>query len=72
MVIVSKNLALPTDVLAKSIAYYDPQSRVSLADVQRAIDWYYSQGMIKEKLDAASLVDKSFALFAQAPATSQQ
>ena len=41
-----------------------PQSRV-----QRAIDWYYSQGMIKEKLDAASLVDKRFAIFAQPAAT---
>jgi ABC-type nitrate/sulfonate/bicarbonate transport system substrate-binding protein len=71
MELVSKNLALPTEVLAKSIAYYDPQSRVSLADVQRAIDWYYSQGMIKEKLDAASLVDKRFALLARTVATQQ-
>ena len=67
--IMSKNLSLPPEVLAKSIAYYDPQSRVALDDVQRAIDWYYSQGMIKEKLDAASLVDKRFTLFAQTAAT---
>jgi hypothetical protein len=37
--------------------------------VQRAIDWYYAQGMIKEKLDAGSLVDKRFALIAQSTAT---
>ena len=71
MEIMSRNLGLPPEVLAKSIAYYDPQSRVAIADVQRAIDWYYSQGMVKEKLDAASLVDKRFAIFAQT-ATSQQ
>ena len=35
----------------------------------RSIDWYYSQGMIKEKLDAASLVDKRFAIFAPAVAS---
>jgi len=69
MEIASKNLGSPPEVLAKGIPYYDPQSRVALADVQRAIDWYYSQGMIKEKLDAASLVDKRFALLAQPEAT---
>jgi len=69
MEIMSKNLALPPDVLAKGVAYYDPQSSVALTDVQRAIDWYYSQGMIKEKLNAASLVDNRFALFAWAAAT---
>ena len=70
MEIASQRLALPPDVLAKGIAYYDPQSRVALADVQRAIDWYYSQGMIKEKLDAGSLIDKRFAIIAQ-PAVTQ-
>lgn len=38
--IVSANLGLPPDALANSIAFYDLQSRVSLGDVQRAIDWY--------------------------------
>jgi NitT/TauT family transport system substrate-binding protein len=71
MEIMSRNLGLPPEVLAKSIAYYDPQSRVAIADVQRAIDWYYSQGMVKEKLDAASLVDKRFAIFAQTAASQQ-
>ena len=69
MEIVGKNFAQPPDVLAKGVAYYDPQSRVALADVQRAIDWYYSQGMLKEKLDAANLVDNRFALFAPTAAT---
>ena len=49
--------------LDEVLSYY------ALPDVQRAIDWYYAQGMIKEKLDAASLVDKRFALFAQPAAT---
>jgi NitT/TauT family transport system substrate-binding protein len=70
MEIASQRLALPPDVLAKGIAYYDPQSRVALADVQRAIDWYYSQGMIKGKLDAGSIIDKRFAIIAQ-PAVTQ-
>lgn len=69
MEIASKNLGAPPDVLARGIPYYDPQSSVALADVQRSIDWYYSQGMIKEKLDAASLVDKRFAIFAPAVAS---
>jgi NitT/TauT family transport system substrate-binding protein len=69
MEIAGQRLSLPPDVLAKGIAYYDPQSRVAVADVQRAINWYYDQGMIKEKLDAASLVDKRFAILAQPAAT---
>jgi NitT/TauT family transport system substrate-binding protein len=69
MEIASKNLGASPEVLARGIPYYDPQSRVVLADVQRAIDWYYSQGMVKEKLDAAKLVDKRFALFAEPTAT---
>ena len=69
MAIASKHLGSPPDVLAKGIPYYDPQARVALADVQRSIDWYHDQGMIKEKLDAASLVDKRFAIFAQPAAT---
>jgi NitT/TauT family transport system substrate-binding protein len=69
MAITSQRLGVAPEVLAKGIPYYDPQSRVVLADVQRAIDWYFSQGMIKEKLDAANLVDKRFALFAEPAAT---
>jgi hypothetical protein len=67
--ITSKNLGVAPETLVRGIPYYDPQSRVALPDVQRAIDWYYSQGMIKEKLDAASLVDKRFAILAQPAAT---
>lgn len=69
MEIASKNLGAPPEVLAMGIPYYDPESRVSLSDVQRAIDWYHDQGMVKDKLDAASLVDKRFAIFADSVAT---
>jgi len=69
MEIASQRLGQPPEVLAKGIAFYDPQSRVAVADVQRAIDWYYGQGMLKEKLDAATLVDKRFAIIAQPAAT---
>ena len=69
MEIAAQRLSLPPDVLARGVGYYDPQARVAIADVQRAIDWYYAQGMIKEKLDAASLVDKRFAILAQPSAT---
>jgi NitT/TauT family transport system substrate-binding protein len=69
MEIASQRLSLPPDVLARGIGYYDPHSRVAIADVQRAINWYSAQGMIKEKIDAASLVDKRFANIAEQAAT---
>lgn len=69
MAIASKHLGAPPEVLARGIPYYDPQARVALADVQRAIDWYLSQGMIKERLKAETLVDTRFAIIAQPAAT---
>ena len=55
-------LGQPEDIVRLGINYFDPQSRVRIADIQGAIDWYVAEGMMKGKIDARSLVDKRFAI----------
>jgi NitT/TauT family transport system substrate-binding protein len=58
----AKALDQPEDIVRQGINYFDPQSRVRLADIQAAIDWYVAQGMMKGKIDAKSLVDSRYAV----------
>lgn len=60
--IAAKALSQPPDTVKLGIAYYDPQARVSLADIQRVIDWYRSQNMLKGALNAADVVDRRYAI----------
>ena len=58
----AKGLSQPVEVVKRGIAYFDPQSRVSPTDIQRALDWYEAQGMLKGHTLAASLIDKRYAI----------
>ncbi|HLI19711.1 MAG TPA: ABC transporter substrate-binding protein [Stellaceae bacterium] len=64
--IVAKGLGVPEQVVKLGVPYFDPQARVSVADVQGALDWYYAQGMIKTKIDAKKITDFRYAI--EAPA----
>ena len=43
------------------ISYIDPAARIDARDIQHQIDWYRAQGMLKDKLDAATLIDRRYA-----------
>ena len=62
--IVAKALDQPPDVIARGIAYFDPQNRLVLADVQDVLDWYLANGMIKSRMEAAALIDGRYAVYA--------
>lgn len=64
--IVAKGLGVSEDVVRQGLPYFDPQARVSIADVQGALDWYYAQGMIKAPIDARKITDFRYAI--EAPA----
>ena len=64
--IVAKGLGVGEDVVRQGLPYFDPQARVSIADVQGALDWYYAQGMIKTPIDARKITDFRYAI--EAPA----
>lgn len=38
----------------------DPDGRVNIASLQRDVDFYTAQGLVKEKVDVAKIVDHSF------------
>ena len=43
---------------AKAIAYIDPEGRLDLDDLQRQIDWFRSQNMLKGDPKIADMIDK--------------
>jgi len=61
--IVAKTLDESPAVVARGIGYFDPRNRIVLSDVQDVLDWYQEQGMIKNHMDAAALIDKRFAIY---------
>ncbi len=63
--IVAQELHEPPEVIKRGIGYFDPDDRLVLSDIQDALDWYQEQGMLKTHIDAASVVDARFALFAK-------
>jgi NitT/TauT family transport system substrate-binding protein len=42
-------------------AYYmDPLARLDAADIERQVEWYKSQGLVDQSVDADAVVDLSF------------
>jgi NitT/TauT family transport system substrate-binding protein len=64
--IVAKGLGVSDEVVRLGAPYFDPQARVSVRDVQGALDWYFAQGMLKTQIDARAITDFRFAI--EAPA----
>ncbi len=63
--IVAKKLDVSPATVARGIGYFDPQNRIVLSDLQGVLDWYESVGMIKTHMDALSLLDQRFVIFAK-------
>ena len=59
--IAAKGLNQPPEVIKLGLPYFDPESRVSVSDIQRALNWYEAQGLQKTHIDAQSLVDMRYA-----------
>lgn len=63
--IVAKTLGEKPAVVARGVGYFDPENRIVLADLQRVLDWYHEHGMVKTQMEAKSLLDTRFVVFAQ-------
>jgi len=50
------------DDIEKATPYVDPQGRIDIAEIKSQIAWYTSQGLIKSKVDADTLIDKRYAI----------
>ena len=64
--IAAKGLSQPPAIIKLGIPYFDPQARISVGDIQGALDWYEAQGMLKSHVDAKALIDSRYAIDAPA------
>ncbi len=58
LAIMSKYTGQPVERLKLAIAYIDAQGRLDLKDLQRQIDWFRSQNMLKGDPKIADMIDK--------------
>jgi NitT/TauT family transport system substrate-binding protein len=58
--IISKYVDQPPERVKKAIAYVDPDARLDVKDLQNQVDWYVSQGMLKNRIDVNSVLDKRY------------
>jgi NitT/TauT family transport system substrate-binding protein len=59
---VAKGLGQPEQVIRKGIPYFDKQARISLADMQKPLDWYKSQNMVKPNVELRPMIDRRYAI----------
>src|SRR6185437_5334536 len=62
--LVAKGLGQPEEVVRRGLNYVDPEARITLADLQRMLDWYEARGLQKFHVDAATLIDMRYAKLA--------
>ena len=48
--IIAKNVSQPAELVAKSIAYIDPELKLDEKDIRRQSAWFQQQGMVKGKV----------------------
>jgi NitT/TauT family transport system substrate-binding protein len=58
--IIAKYVDQPPERIKKAIAYIDPDARLDVKDLQNQVDWYVSQGMLKNRIDVNAVIDKRY------------
>jgi NitT/TauT family transport system substrate-binding protein len=59
--IIQKYLHVSAQEIDATIDYVDPQLRIDEKDVQRQLDWYHSQGMLKTAVALDQVLDQRYA-----------
>ena len=57
MAVMAKYTGQPAARLKQAIAYIDPQGRIDMADMQRQVDWFISQNMLKGNPKFTDMID---------------
>jgi NitT/TauT family transport system substrate-binding protein len=60
--ILVKYLGQPINLVRLGTPFFYPDGRVDAEAVERQIDWYRSQGLLKENVSAAQIIDKRYAI----------
>jgi NitT/TauT family transport system substrate-binding protein len=58
--VIAKYVGQTPDQVKQAIAYVDPDAKLDLKDLQHQIDWYVAQGMLKNRVDVNSVIDKRY------------
>lgn len=58
LAVMAKYTGQPADRLKQAIAYIDPEGRLDMKDLQRQIDWFVSQGLLKGHPKIDDMIDK--------------
>jgi NitT/TauT family transport system substrate-binding protein len=58
--VIGKYVGQSPEQIKPAIGYVDPDARLDVRDLQRQIDWYVAQGMLKTRIDVATVIDKRF------------
>jgi len=58
--VIAKYVGQTPDQVKQAIAYVDPDAKLDVKDLQHQIDWYVSQGMLKNHIDVNSVIDKRY------------
>ncbi len=58
LAIIAKYTGQPVERLKLAIAYIDPEARLDLKDLQRQIDWFGSQNLLKGSPRIENMIDK--------------
>jgi NitT/TauT family transport system substrate-binding protein len=58
--IIAKYISQPVQRVKLGLPYFDADLRVDVKDVQRQIDWYRAQGLLKTEVNAAQILDKRY------------
>jgi NitT/TauT family transport system substrate-binding protein len=57
---IGKYIGQTPDQVRRAVPYIDRQARVDVGDVLHQIAWFKSQGMLKDNVDGAAIVDKRY------------
>jgi NitT/TauT family transport system substrate-binding protein len=61
LAIIAKYTGQPAAQIRRAIGYIDPEGRLDRADILHQIAWYKSQGMLKDAIDGATIIDPRYA-----------
>jgi NitT/TauT family transport system substrate-binding protein len=56
--IIAQYLGQTPEQIKPAIGYVEPDARLDVKDLQRQVDWYVSQGMLKTRIDVATVIDQ--------------
>jgi NitT/TauT family transport system substrate-binding protein len=60
--IMQNYVKLNADQIDKYMGYCDPQLRIDMHDVQRQLNWYHAEGMLKQHVNVDQIIDKRYAV----------